>query len=98
MPKRTLEIAGNIVTLDARPDRLDIRDLPYRPSVVSLPPIYPFEKDVAALLSNYIASGLILDQKSEGACTGFGLAGVINFLLWRRSKHRMKKSGHVVHH
>ena len=80
MPKRTLEIAGNKVTLDARPDRLDIRDLPYRPSVVSLPPIYPFEKDVAALLSNYIASGLILDQKSEGACTGFGLAGVINFL------------------
>ncbi len=95
MPKRTLEIAGNKVTLDARPDRLDIRDLPYRPSVVSLPPIYPFEKDVAALLSNYIASGLILDQKSEGACTGFGLAGVINFLLWRRSKHRMKKADRV---
>jgi hypothetical protein len=95
MPKRTLEIAGNKVTLDARPDRLDIRDLPYRPSVVSLPPIYPAEKDVAALLSNYIAAGLILDQKSEGACTGFGLAGVINFLLWRRSKHRMKEKDRV---
>ena len=95
MPKRILEIAGNKVTLDARPDRLDIRDLPYRPSVVSLPPIYPAEKDIAALLSNYMAAGLILDQKSEGACTGFGLAGVVNFLLWRRSKHKMKKTDRV---
>ena len=59
MPKRTLEIAGNKITLDARPDRLDIRDLPYRPAVVLFPPIYPTDKDVARLLSNYIAAGLI---------------------------------------
>lgn len=95
MPKRTLEIAGNKITLDARPDRLDIRDLPYRPAVVSLPPIYPTDKDVARLLSNYIAAGLILDQKSEGACTGFGLAAAINFLLWRRSQHKMKEKDRV---
>lgn len=91
MPKRTLEIAGHTITLDARPDRLDIRDLPYRPAVVSLDPIYPNDHDVAALLSNYIASGLMLDQKSEGACTGFGLAAVINYLLWRRSHFKLKE-------
>ncbi len=95
MPKRTLEIAGTKITLDARPDRLDIRDLPYRPAVVSFPPIYPTDKDIARLLSNYITAGLILDQKSEGACTGFGLAAAINFLLWRRSQHKMKKKDRV---
>jgi hypothetical protein len=36
MPNRTLEIDGHKATLDARPDRLDIRDLPYRPAVASL--------------------------------------------------------------
>src|SRR5580765_1650156 len=89
MPKRTLKIADREITLDARPDRLDVRHLPYRPAVISLPPIYPGNEDVSQLLPAYSAARLILDQKSEGACTGFGLAAVVNYLLWRRSRFKM---------
>ena len=34
---------------------------------------------------DYCKAGLVLDQASEGACTGFGLACVINYLHWRNS-------------
>jgi hypothetical protein len=58
MPPKTIEIAGRPITLDARPDRLDLRrNLPYRPSVVSLAPIYPGEKDISKLLPRYLARG-----------------------------------------
>jgi hypothetical protein len=77
--------AKNVIRLfDARPDRLDFRDLPYRPPLRSLPPRYPLEPDVERLIGDYVGQGLILDQGSEGACTGFGLAGVANYLLWTR--------------
>ena len=33
-------------------------------------------------LDAYVKAGLILDQGKEGACTGFGLAAVINFQLF----------------
>jgi len=69
---------------DARPDRLDFRDLPYRPPLRSLPPRYPHEADVKRLIGDYVGEGLILDQGSQGACTGFGLASVANYLLWTR--------------
>jgi pimeloyl-ACP methyl ester carboxylesterase len=95
MPKRTIEIAGKRVTLDARPDRLDIRDLPYRPPVRSLDSQYPTDKEVSQLLQKYNAAGLILDQESEGACTGFGLAAVINFLLWVQSGYKLTKNNKV---
>jgi hypothetical protein len=36
------------------------------------------------LFPGFVGRGLILDQGSEGACTGFGLAGVANYLLWAR--------------
>jgi hypothetical protein len=71
-------------TFDARPDRLDVRDLPYRPPLRSLPPAYPDDSAVRDFLSGYVAQGLVLDQGTEGACTGFGLAGVVNYLLWVR--------------
>ena len=70
--------------LDARPDRMDLRDLPYRPPVRSLPAVFPPDQMVQSLLTRYVADGLILNQGQEGACTGFGLACVINYLLWRR--------------
>src|SRR6266853_5988976 len=70
--------------LDARPDRLDFRDLPYRPPLRSLPPFYPSEQDVRRFIEGYVAGDLILDQGNEGACTGFGLACVANYLLWIR--------------
>lgn len=69
---------------DARPDRLDFRDLPYRPPLRSLPARYPVDADIAAWLPAYVRAGLILNQGAEGACTGFGLACVANYLLWTR--------------
>jgi hypothetical protein len=69
---------------DARPDRTDFRDLPYRPPLRSLPQHYPNEADVHRFITSYVTEGLVLDQGSEGACTGFGLACVANYLLWTR--------------
>lgn len=69
---------------DARPDRLDLRDRPYIPPLRSLPPVFPADADIARLLPSYVAQDLVLDQGSEGACTGFGLACVANYLLFRR--------------
>ncbi len=77
-------------TLDARPDRLDLRDREYLPQVVSLPARWPTDADFAAWLPEYVAAGLVLDQGEEGACTGFGLAGVVNYLLFRK---RISASG-----
>jgi len=69
-------------TLDARPDRLDLRDREYRPPLQSLPPSWPLPEDLKRLFSLYTSSDMILNQGSEGACTGFGLAAVINYLFW----------------
>ena len=73
-------------TFDARPDRLDIRDLPYRPPLRSLPPRFPADAELATTLPSYVREGLILDQGTEGACTGFGLACVVNYLYWVRAR------------
>lgn len=70
--------------LDARPDRIDFRDRPYQPPLVSLPDQFPTESQVERFLPLYHESGKILNQGTEGACTGFGLAAVINFILWER--------------
>ena len=55
---------------DAVPDRIDIRDWFYQPSLDRL----------ADTIVNCDRVPLILDQGREGACTGFALAAVINFL------------------
>jgi hypothetical protein len=61
----------------ARPDTIDFRDLMYIPTLVEVPRAIPLE--------NYQQFGVpILDQGREGACTGFGLATVANFLLLTR--------------
>ena len=60
--------------LDAYPDRIDIRDWFYQPQLLSLPD----------QLINCHAVPKILDQGREGACTGFALAAVVNFLLHQR--------------
>jgi hypothetical protein len=72
--------------LDVRPDRLDFRDLNYRAPLRSLPAAWPTDADLAQLLPAYVRAGLILNQGSEGACTGFGLACVANYLLWLRHR------------
>jgi pimeloyl-ACP methyl ester carboxylesterase len=86
MPKKLASIgAGKIIGLDARPDRLDLRDLPFRPSVVNLEPRFPDADKISQFLPTYLRAGLILNQGKEGACTGFGLAATINFQLWARA-------------
>lgn len=79
---RASPVLGRV--FDARPDRLDFRDLPYRAPLRSLPPRWPLPGVLAKNLGGYVAQGLILDQGQEGACTGFGLACVANYLLWLR--------------
>jgi len=69
--------------LDTRPDRLDLRDREYRPPLQSLPPTWPLKQDYERLFQRYTECDMILDQGQDGACTGFGLAAVINYLLWR---------------
>ena len=61
--------------LDAVPDRIDVRDWFYQPALAPLPD----------QLINIDLVPEILDQGSEGACTGFALAAVINFQLAHRN-------------
>lgn len=71
---------------DARPDTLDFRDLMYTPSLVEV----PTERPLAVYRKAEIP---ILDQGQEGACTGFGLATVVHWLLRVR---RVKPDAHEV--
>src|SRR5262249_37412469 len=60
--------------LDVRRDTPDLRDLLYVPTLVEVPSEIP--------LARYQAFGVpILDQGQQGACTGYGLATVIHYLL-----------------
>ena len=79
--------------LDARPDRFDFRDQLYAPPLRSLPQAFPSDVDIKKFLRSYVMQGLVLNQGTEGACTGFGLSCVANYLLWARhiaSKSRAK--------
>ena len=71
--------------LDARLDRLDLRDREYRPPLQSLPPEWPSKQFMEIVLPFYSKSKMILNQGKEGGCTGYGLAAVINYLLWREA-------------
>ena len=93
MPIRSISIGGKAVTLDARPDRLDLRDREYLPPVCSLPPQFPTAQMLSKYLSTYVKCGLVLDQGNEGACTGYGLAAVVNYLLWKRALDAKKTRG-----
>jgi hypothetical protein len=63
--------------LDARRDTLDFRDRMFEPTLVEVPTHIP--------LADFRAWKVpVLDQGSEGACTGYGLATVANYLLTRR--------------
>jgi hypothetical protein len=77
--------------LDARPDRLDLRDFPYRPPLKNLPPEYPETAMLKRAFPRYASDKMVLDQGMEGACTGFGLAAVVNYLRWSRT--RLAKGG-----
>ena len=61
--------------LDAVPDRIDVRDWFYQPFLSPLPD----------QVVNIDLVPEILDQGTEGACTGFALAAVINYHLANRN-------------
>ena len=85
MPSKVVSFGKSRFTLDARPDRLDLRDRSYAPRLGNLPRRFPGDEVVRTWLPRYSAAGLVLDQGEDGACTGFGLAAVINFLLFSQS-------------
>ncbi|WP_299398391.1 C1 family peptidase [Pelagibius sp.] len=72
-------------------DPLDLRDLMYESGLFEL----PFKLD------NRKRVPVVLDQGKEGACTGFGLAAVVNFLHHNRgdftaaqkAKYKKKENG-----
>lgn len=72
--------------LTATKDPIDLRDRSYMPPPLSLSERYPSDADIAKYLIAYTNAGLILDQGQEGACTGFGLACVVNYLRWRKAQ------------
>ncbi len=85
MPRKTVTIGDRTLALDARFDRLDLRDLPYRARLGNLPTQYPSDELAARWLPAYAAAKLVRNQGPDGACTGFGLAAVINYLLFTKA-------------
>ena len=71
--------------LTARKDPADLRDRPYTPPPLGLQDVFPPNVDIQRLLPAYGRAGMLLNQGQEGACTGFGLAGVVNYLRWRKA-------------
>ena len=74
-------------TLDAVPDRVDVRDFIFPARLTSLP-------------REIVNCGLvpeILDQGTEGACTGFALAAVINFLLAQQERPQDRVSPRMLY-
>ncbi len=72
--------------LDARRDTLDFRDLMYEPTLVEVPAYRTLDEYRRAEVP-------ILDQGSQGACTGFGLATVAHYLM---RTHRIGRDASVV--
>lgn len=81
---KSTQVEGLPVTteqLDARPDTVDFRDKMYVPTLVEVPIRIPLETYQGYYEQKPVP---ILNQGKEGACTGFGLAAVADFLLRRR--------------
>lgn len=89
-PTRT---APTTPPLTARRDTPDLRDRPYLPPPANLHDAFPPDALVREWLPRYTRAGLILDQGQEGACTGFGLACVVNFLRWRKAGYPAQLPG-----
>jgi Papain family cysteine protease len=71
--------------LNASKDPRDLRDRAYQPRPASLMAEFPSPQYIKAYWPRYGQAGLILDQGQEGACTGFGLACVVNYLRWHKA-------------
>jgi hypothetical protein len=82
--------AAPVRAMRTRKDSADLRDRAFQPAAFSLPEEHPPQTHVGQFLPAYSAAGLVLDQGSEGACTGFGLACVINYMRWVRARNPLK--------
>ncbi len=71
--------------LDVRKDRLDLRDRAYQPILKSLPHSYPNVSNIDEIIKCYRKDNRVLDQGNNGACTGYALASIINYLLWTKA-------------
>lgn len=70
---------------NVRPDTMDFRDKMYEATLIEVPKRIPIEDYAKVKVP-------ILDQGQEGACTGFGLATVANYLLRKRKEVKGKES------
>ncbi len=66
-------------------DTADLRDRLFMPSAISLPNECPSQANIGRFLPAYTKAKMILNQGQEGACTGFGLTCVVNYLRWVRA-------------
>jgi len=89
-PSKVARPATSTPRRNARRDAMDLRDRPYTPPPMNLVSHFPEPDRVRTLLPRYTKAGLVLDQGQEGACTGFGLASVINHLRWRQAAYPTK--------
>ncbi len=80
------KVAGKKRILNARKDTPDIRDRMYEPALIQLQP----EIDNRSGID-------VLDQGEEGACTGFGLAAVINLLNVKKRDLQFKASPRMLY-
>ena len=82
----SVKIAGETRVLNARKDTPDIRDRMYEPALIQLQPE----------IDNRGGTD-ILNQGKEGACTGFGLAAVINLLNVQKRDLQFKASPRMLY-
>ena len=87
---KSLSNIARRAALNVKRDATDLRDRLYMPPPRSLPQIFPADDDLRQYMGAYTRAGLILDQGREGACTGFGLACVINYLRWQAAGRPIK--------
>lgn len=84
---KTITAAGHKRVLNARQDTPDVRDRMYEPALVSLKPA----------MDNRGSVPEVLDQGTEGACTGFGLAAVINILNVESGRNSFRASPRMLY-
>lgn len=73
-------------TLDAKPDIPDNRDRWYQPTLA------PLRQSLSPPARAYV-----LNQGNEGACTGFGLAAVVNLLHQRQGRKEARVSAQMLY-
>jgi hypothetical protein len=81
-----MPVLGRKRILNVLGDPPDIRDRMYEPALVRLEPSLGTTE-----------SKLVLDQGTEGACTGFGLAAVINLLKFKAGQQDFRASTRMLY-